>query len=81
MKRDPLNLIVSGIGGQGNILIARLLGRLFSSKGYFVTIGETFGAAQRGGGGVQQPEDIQKRRAWTFDTQGPGPCGAGARTS
>ncbi|MGD8562692.1 MAG: indolepyruvate oxidoreductase subunit beta [Desulfarculaceae bacterium] len=49
MKRDPLNLIVSGIGGQGNILIARLLGRLFSGKDYFVTIGETFGAAQRGG--------------------------------
>ena len=45
----PLNLIICGVGGQGNILISRLLGRVLSRKGYFVTIGETFGAAQRGG--------------------------------
>jgi indolepyruvate ferredoxin oxidoreductase beta subunit len=45
----PLNLIVSGVGGQGNILISRLVGRTLSKKGYRVTIGETFGAAQRGG--------------------------------
>ena len=49
MKRDPMNIIIGGIGGQGNILIARLLGRLFSEHEYFVTICETFGAAQRGG--------------------------------
>lgn len=46
---DPLNLIVCGIGGQGNILIARMIGRILTRKGYLVTIGETFGAAQRGG--------------------------------
>ena len=46
---DPLNLIICGIGGQGNILISRLIGRTLTDKGYFVTIGETFGAAQRGG--------------------------------
>jgi indolepyruvate ferredoxin oxidoreductase beta subunit len=46
---DPLNLIICGVGGQGNILISRLIGRMLSRKGYFVTIGETFGAAQRGG--------------------------------
>ena len=46
---DPLNLIICGIGGQGNILISRLLGRTLTDKGYLVTIGETFGAAQRGG--------------------------------
>jgi indolepyruvate ferredoxin oxidoreductase beta subunit len=45
-----MNLIISGVGGQGNILISRLIGRVVSKKGYFVTIGETFGAAQRGGG-------------------------------
>lgn len=49
-QRDPMNLIISGVGGQGNILISRLIGRVVSKKGYFVTIGETFGAAQRGGG-------------------------------
>ena len=46
---DPLNLIVCGIGGQGNILISRMIGRILTKKGYLVTIGETFGAAQRGG--------------------------------
>ena len=46
---DPLNLIVCGIGGQGNILISRMIGRILTRKGYLVTIGETFGAAQRGG--------------------------------
>lgn len=46
---DPLNLIICGIGGQGNILISRLIGRTLTDKGYLVTIGETFGAAQRGG--------------------------------
>ena len=49
MKDDPLNIVVCGIGGQGNILISRLIGRIMTSKEYFVTIGETFGAAQRGG--------------------------------
>jgi indolepyruvate ferredoxin oxidoreductase, beta subunit len=49
MKVDPTNLIVCGVGGQGNILIARLLGHVFSNNGYYVNIGETFGAAQRGG--------------------------------
>jgi indolepyruvate ferredoxin oxidoreductase beta subunit len=46
---DPLNLIICGVGGQGNILISRLIGRALSKRGYFVSIGETFGSAQRGG--------------------------------
>jgi indolepyruvate ferredoxin oxidoreductase beta subunit len=49
-QRDPINLIISGVGGQGNILISRMIGRILSDKGFFLTIGETFGAAQRGGG-------------------------------
>ncbi len=46
---DPYNLIVCGVGGQGNILISRMIGRILTGKGYYITIGETFGAAQRGG--------------------------------
>ena len=46
---DPQNLIVCGIGGQGNILLSRMIGRILTGKGYRVNIGETFGAAQRGG--------------------------------
>ena len=47
--RDPLNLIVCGTGGQGNVLLSRFLARIMVKKGYDVTIGETFGASQRGG--------------------------------
>lgn len=49
VQKDPLNLIICGIGGQGNILLSRMVGRILSHKGYLVNIGETFGAAQRGG--------------------------------
>ena len=46
---EPLNLVISGVGGQGNILLSRLIGRSLLRKGYFVSIGETLGVAQRGG--------------------------------
>lgn len=48
-KRKCLNLIVCGTGGQGNVLLSRFLARAFIKKGYFATIGETFGMSQRGG--------------------------------
>ena len=47
--RDPLNLIVCGTGGQGNVLLSRFLARMMAKKDYQITIGETFGASQRGG--------------------------------
>ncbi len=47
--RQVINLIVTGVGGQGNILISKLLGQAFMEEGYTVTIGETYGATQRGG--------------------------------
>ncbi|UCG08996.1 MAG: indolepyruvate oxidoreductase subunit beta [Desulfobacterales bacterium] len=46
---EPFNLVVCGVGGQGNILISRIIGRILTAQGYTVSIGETFGAAQRGG--------------------------------
>jgi indolepyruvate ferredoxin oxidoreductase beta subunit len=47
--KDPLNVIVTGVGGQGNVLISQLMGRALVRAGYHVTIGETYGASQRGG--------------------------------
>jgi len=44
-----LNLIITGVGGQGNVLLAQLVGRALVKAGYYVTIGETYGPAQRGG--------------------------------
>jgi len=48
-KKASYNLIFTGVGGQGNVFSTQLLGDAFISKGYFVTIGETYGASQRGG--------------------------------
>jgi indolepyruvate ferredoxin oxidoreductase beta subunit len=61
---DPYNLIVCGVGGQGNILIARLIGRVLARDGYGVNIGETFGAAQRGGG-VFSSLRVSKKRSYS----------------
>lgn len=48
-ERAVINLIITGVGGQGNILMSRLLGQAFIEEGRTVTIGETYGATQRGG--------------------------------
>ena len=49
LMKDPLNLIITGVGGQGNVRISLLIGNALVREGYFVTIGETYGASQRGG--------------------------------
>ncbi len=46
---DPYNVIITGVGGQGNVMASRILGNMLSRKGLSITIGETFGASQRGG--------------------------------
>jgi len=50
MKNDKaMNLIVTGVGGQGNVLAARLLGMVALEEGYEVTVGDVYGLTQRGG--------------------------------
>jgi len=49
LVKDPLNLIITGVGGQGNVMISLIIGNAFIRDGYFVTVGETYGASQRGG--------------------------------
>lgn len=49
LKKDPLNAIITGVGGQGNVLMAQLFGRALTDQGFAVTVGDTYGAAQRGG--------------------------------
>ncbi len=61
---DPFNIIITGVGGQGNVLAARMLGNTLARGGYFVTIGETFGASQRGGS-VMSHLRISKQSAWS----------------
>ena len=48
-NQDAFNLIFTGVGGQGNVLASQLIGQSFVKKGFYVTIGETYGASQRGG--------------------------------
>lgn len=49
LEKDPWNLVITGVGGQGNVLASQILGQILVDKGYLVTIGETYGASQRGG--------------------------------
>ena len=49
MLKDPYNIVVTGVGGQGNVVASQLIGAMLVEKGYKVTIGETYGASQRGG--------------------------------
>ncbi len=49
LTKDPFNMIIAGVGGQGNVVISQLIGSALVKEGYFVTIGETYGASQRGG--------------------------------
>ena len=49
LSSDPYNVIITGVGGQGNVTASRVVGGMLSCKGFNVTIGETFGASQRGG--------------------------------
>ncbi len=43
------NLIICGVGGQGSILSSKIIADAAIKKGYEVRVGETFGAAMRGG--------------------------------
>lgn len=49
MKEDPLNIIITGVGGQGNVLASQIIASAAVQDGLYVSVGETYGATQRGG--------------------------------
>lgn len=49
LKFSPLNIVVCGIGGQGNVLASELAASALTDLGYRVAVAETYGASQRGG--------------------------------
>ena len=51
---DPLNIVIAGVGGQGNILASQVLAAAAVREGLFATVGETYGASQRGGSVTSQ---------------------------
>jgi indolepyruvate ferredoxin oxidoreductase beta subunit len=61
---DPYNVIITGVGGQGNVMASRVVGNMLSRRGMQVTIGETFGASQRGGS-VMSPLRISTGSTWS----------------
>jgi len=49
LVKNPTNIIITGVGGQGNVMASRVLAGMLVNAGFIVTIGETFGMSQRGG--------------------------------
>src|SRR5690554_5057908 len=48
-QEDVYNIILAGVGGQGILFAARVLGTAALKKGYDVKVSEVHGMAQRGG--------------------------------
>lgn len=49
MYKLPVNIIVAGVGGQGNVLSSQIIAWAAIKRGFHATVGETYGASQRGG--------------------------------
>jgi len=49
LVKDPYNIVITGVGGQGNVMASRVFANMLVRTGCQVTIGETFGMSQRGG--------------------------------
>jgi indolepyruvate ferredoxin oxidoreductase beta subunit len=64
LKKDPYNIIITGVGGQGNVTASRMLAGMLVARGYSVTIGETFGASQRGGS-VMSHMRVSQHGSWS----------------
>ncbi|MBN1613678.1 MAG: indolepyruvate oxidoreductase subunit beta [Deltaproteobacteria bacterium] len=64
LLKDPYNIVITGIGGQGNVLASRLLSNMLVKRGFKVTIGETFGMSQRGGS-VMSHIRVSAKSVWS----------------
>lgn len=43
------NIMIVGVGGQGTLLAAKVLGKIFVDQGFDVKVSEVHGMSQRGG--------------------------------
>ena len=46
---NNISILITGVGGQGSLLAARILGAAAKSSGYMVKVSEVHGMSQRGG--------------------------------
>ena len=49
LEKEDLNIIITGVGGQGNVVASQIFASAAVRDGFYVSVGETYGAAQRGG--------------------------------
>ncbi len=59
LEREPFNVIIAGVGGQGNVLLSGFVGTALLNEGFMVSVVDTFGVSQRGGS-VQSHIKISK---------------------
>lgn len=64
LQKDPYNIIITGVGGQGNVMASRVLANMLVRRGLRVTIGETFGMSQRGGS-VMSHLRVSAKEVWS----------------
>ncbi len=62
--KDPYNIVITGVGGQGNVMASRVLSNMMVRAGFKVTIGETFGMSQRGGS-VMSHIRVSRTAVWS----------------
>jgi len=65
MKTDQFNIVLSGVGGQGTLLAAEILGTAAVKEGLNVRVSEIHGMAQRGGAVVSTVRIGEKVQAPT----------------
>ena len=58
LLKDPYSLVVSGVGGQGNVLLSGFVGNALLKEGYLVSVADTFGVSQRGGSVTSHIKDF-----------------------
>ncbi|MCF8049668.1 MAG: indolepyruvate oxidoreductase subunit beta [Desulfobacterales bacterium] len=49
LTKEPFNMVIAGVGGQGNVLLSAFVGNALLNKGYMISVADTFGVSQRGG--------------------------------
>ncbi len=67
LTKEPFNLIVAGVGGQGNVLLSAFVGLALVNEGFTVTVADTFGVSQRGGS-VTSHIKISKKASYSSVT-------------
>ncbi len=57
-----VNIMITGVGGQGSLLASRIIGEVVLSAGYDVKVSEVHGMAQRGGSVVTYVRYSEKEK-------------------